>query len=118
MASNHTEVVETGGAVEKKSLGQGNYDVSYLEINALQNFKKYELYYPTSIETETRKFPVVILSNGTGVRASKYAAVLKHLASWGFIVIGTEEEYSWNGFSSEMSLTDCKWPAHVGQQPD
>ena len=70
------------------------------------------------IETETRKFPVVILSNGIGVRASKYAAILKHLASWGFIVIGTEEEYSWNGFSSETSLTDCKWPAHVGQQPD
>ncbi len=46
----------------------------------------------------------MIFSNGTGVRASKYASVLKHLASWGFIVIGTEEEYSWNGFSSEMSL--------------
>ena len=118
VVTNYTEVVETGGAVEKKYLGQGNYDVSSLEINALQNFKKYELYYPTSIETETRKFPVVILSNSTGVRASKYAAVLKHLASWGFIVIGTEEEYSWNGFSSETSLTDCKWPAHVGQQPD
>ena len=81
MASNYTEVVETGEAVEKKYLGQGNYDVFYLEINALQNFKKYELYYPTSIETETRKFPVVILSNSNGVRASKYAAVLKHLAS-------------------------------------
>lgn len=81
VASNHTEVVETGGAVEKKYLGQGNYDVSYLEINALQNLKKYELYYPTSIETETRKFPIVILSNSTCVRASKYAAVLKHLAS-------------------------------------
>ena len=39
MATNYTEVVETGGAVEKKYLGQGNYDVSYLEINALQNFK-------------------------------------------------------------------------------
>ncbi len=39
VASNYTEVVETGGAVEKKYLGQGNYDVSYLEINALQNFK-------------------------------------------------------------------------------
>ncbi|MFZ1758958.1 MAG: hypothetical protein WAX68_03205 [Streptococcus suis] len=60
----------------------------------------------------------MILSNSTGVRASKYAAVLKHLAFWGFIVIGTEEEYSWNRFSSETSLTDCKWSAYVGQQPD
>lgn len=102
--SNYTETVETGGEIEKKYLGKGNYDISYIEINALQNFKKYEIYYPTSIEEETNKFPVVIFSNGTGVKASKYSAVLEHLASWGFIVIGTEEEFSWNGFSSEMSL--------------
>ena len=30
--------------------------------------------------------------------------MFEHYASWGFIVIGTEEEYSWNGFSAEMSL--------------
>ncbi len=94
VASNYTEVVETGEIVEKKYIRKGTYDVSFLEIKALQNFKKYEIYYPTSIEKKTNKFPVVIFSNGTGVKASKYSAVFKHLASWGFVVIGTEEEYS------------------------
>ena len=56
------------------------------------------------MEKTSEKFPVVIFSNGTGVPASKYSAVLKRLASWGFIVMGTDEENSWNGFSSEMCL--------------
>jgi hypothetical protein len=30
--------------------------------------------------------------------------MFEHFASWGFIVIGNEEEYSWNGFASDMSL--------------
>lgn len=28
------------------------------------------------------------------------------------------EDSSFEAVFSEMSLTDCKWPAHVGQQPD
>ena len=70
----------------------------------MQNFKLYKIWYPTDIETSNKKYPVVIFSNGTGVKASKYSTLLEHLASWGFIVMGTEEEYSWNGFSSEMCL--------------
>ncbi len=70
----------------------------------MHDFKKYEIYYPSDIAAGTEKYPVVIFSNGTGIKASKYPAVLKHLASWGFIVMATEEENSWNGFSSEMCL--------------
>ena len=82
----------------------GKYPVSYLEANALQNFKKYEFYYPIEMESSDKKYPVVIFCNGTGVTGSKYSAVLEHLASWGFVVVATEEEYSWNGFSAEMCL--------------
>ena len=28
----------------------------------------------------------------------KYLSIPEHFASWGFIVIGTEEEYDWSGF--------------------
>lgn len=70
----------------------------------LENYKKYEIWYPKELESTNQKYPVVIFNNGTGVKASKYTSLLKHLASWGFIVIATEEEYSWNGFSSEMCL--------------
>lgn len=96
--------VDTVGNIESKYIQMGTHDVKNIRINAMQNFKAYEIWYPTDIETSNKKYPVVIFANGTGVKASKYTALLEHLASWGFIVMGTEEEYSWNGFSSEMCL--------------
>lgn len=104
VASDYTDQVKTGGGIEAKYLSMGTYDVSYLEKTALQDFKKYEIYYPTDIAKSTDKYPVVIFSNGTGIKASRYTPILKHLASWGFIVMATEEEYAWNGFSSEMCI--------------
>lgn len=96
---------KTGGTLEATYLNYGSYsDVAKKEIAAMQDFKKYILYYPKDMESTSEKFPVVIFSNGTGVPASKYRAVLERLASWGFIVMGTDEENSWNGFSSEMCL--------------
>ena len=32
--------------------------------------------------------------------------MFEHFASRSFIVIGNEEDYSWNGFASDMSLND------------
>ena len=99
----YTEKVQTGGEVEKTYLAMGKYGVTYVEIPVLSSFEKYEIYYPEELTTTDKKYPVVIFCNGTGVKASSYKPLLQHLASWGFIVIGTEEEYSWNGFSAEMS---------------
>ena len=91
------------GELEKKYQAMGSHEVSYIEKPVLENFKKYEIWYPSDI-ADLGKCPLVIFSNGTGIMASKYQAQFKHLASWGFVVIGTEEENSWNGFSSEMCL--------------
>ena len=100
----YTDSVVTGGKIEAEYLKNGTYDVEYLEVGAPQNFKKYEIWYPTELLNGSKKFPVIIVSNGTGVKASKAKAMFEHFASWGFIIVGTEEEYSWNGFSAEMSL--------------
>ena len=104
VADDYTNKTQTGGTVEAKYLNMGSHEVSYLEQAGMHDFKKYEIYYPSNIMDGTAKYPVVIYSNGTGIKGSKYPAVLKHLASWGFIVMATEEENSWNGFSSEMCL--------------
>lgn len=100
----YTATVRSGGEIEAKYLQTGSHEVSYMERGAMQDFKKYEIWYPSDITAGGQKYPVVIFSNGTGAIASKYTAVFEHLASWGFIAIGTEEENSWNGFSSEMCL--------------
>ena len=101
---NYTETVTTGGDIEAKYMKIGSHQVASLEKAGMHDFKKYEIFYPADIADGNGVYPVVIFSNGTGIKTSAYTAVLKHLASWGFIAIGTEEENSWNGFSSEMCL--------------
>jgi len=101
---NYTQTVKTGGDIEARYLKNGGYAVSYFEASVLENYAKYEIWYPEEMTESDRRYPVVVISNGTGVKASKAKAMFEHLASWGFIVIGNEEKYSWNGFASDMSL--------------
>lgn len=96
--------VETGGDIEARYLIHGSHDVRYREQKVMENYKKYEVYYPADLETGNGTHPVIVINNGTGVKGSKAKTMFEHFASWGFIVIGNEEEYSWNGFSAEMSL--------------
>lgn len=100
----YIEKVKTGGEIENRYLQMGSYNVSYMENATMQSFKKYEIWYPSEIRDSHNKYPAVVFVNGTGIKASQYKALFEHLASWGFICIGTEDEYSWNGFSAEMSI--------------
>lgn len=100
----YTETVKTGGVLEGKYISMGDHEVSYMESSAMMSFKKYEIFYPADISDINRKLPVVVFVNGTGAVGSKYQALQKHLASWGFITVATEEEHAWNGFSAEMSV--------------
>ena len=102
--TDYIKTVETGGEIEAKYMANGTYEVSCFEEPVLQGFGKYVLYYPTELESTDKTWPVVVVANGSGCKASKYPALFEHLASWGFIVIGTEEEYDWNGFASEMCV--------------
>lgn len=100
--SDYQKTTETGGEIEKKYLADGPYEVQRTEQPVLQDFKKYTLYYPSELETSSESWPVIVVCNGSGTPISKYPAVPEHYASWGFIVIGTEEEYAWDGFGAEM----------------
>lgn len=102
---NYENTVETGGTIENSYLQYGAFEVSYKEYPLLQNFKKFEIYYPSELESTDKRYPLVVICNGSGLPASKYPNLFKHLASWGFIVIGTEEKYAWNGFGAEMCIT-------------
>lgn len=99
----YTKQVATGGALEAKYLAMGSHEVNYFESASLNSFQKYAIYYPADI-AQSGPLPVVVFVNGTGVKGSKYPALQKHMASWGFITIATEEEYAWNGFSAEMCV--------------
>lgn len=102
--TDYQKTVEASGEIEAKYMANGNFEVSVYEEPVLQVFKKYVIYYPSELETSDKQYPVIVICNGSGTPISKYPAVPKHYASWGFIVIGTEEENSWNGFGAEMSI--------------
>lgn len=104
LTKNYGKNVETGGEIEEKYQKAGPYEVSYYEEDTLQGFEKYEIYYPSELESQAAEYPVVIFVNRNGLKASKYGALIEHMASWGFIAIGTEEEYDWNGFAAEMCV--------------
>ena len=46
-----------------------------------------------------KKYPLVIMVNGTGVEYFKYEATFKHLSSWGFIVAGNDDPSTCQGDS-------------------
>lgn len=94
--------VETGGSIEAAYLKTGAYEVSTFKERVLQGFGSYEVFYPADLENGSKAYPVVIFVNGSGTPVEKYNIILRHMASWGFIAIGTEEKYDWNGFASEM----------------
>lgn len=100
----YTKTVQTGGALETRYIAMGGHEVSYFESDAMMSFRKYEIHYPSDISGIDGPLPAVVFVNGTGVKGSKYPALQKHLASWGFVTIATEEEYAWNGFSAEMCV--------------
>lgn len=106
--TDYQQKAKTSGDIEKKYMENGPYAVSLREEKVLQGFEKYIIYYPTALETSHKPYPVIVLSNGSGTPLSKYPAVAKHYASWGFIVIGAQEQNDWNGFAAEMCVRHLK----------
>ena len=101
---NYQTTTELGAEIEKKYMANGKYEVVKKEEGVLLNFGKFLIFYPKELETTNKKYPVIVITNGSGTPLSKYTTVAEHYASWGFIVIGTDELNSWNAFGAEMSL--------------
>lgn len=104
LSKDYQRKITTGGDIEAAYAQYGAYEVSYFEQAVLENYKKYEIWYPSEMTQSSHTYPVIVINNGTGMHASRQKAAYNRLASWGFIVIANEEEYAWNGFAADMSL--------------
>lgn len=104
---NYVMEVTTGGEIEARYMATGEHETAYLETDYSENsdIKKIEIWYPAKLETSSKKYPVVLFVNGTGVSASRYKPVFEHLASWGFIAIGNEDPSTWEGKKADATLT-------------
>jgi S-formylglutathione hydrolase FrmB len=102
---NYWESVNTSGEMEKKYTALGSFEGSYIEYKSDNKLiAKREIWYPSEMEKDDKNYPLVIMANGTGVAASKYTEVFKHLASWGFIVVGDENPLTAHGDTLSNTL--------------
>lgn len=102
--TNYTEKVETGGVLEAKYIKQGSYGVECMTAPLSEEWGNLIVHYPKELSSSEKKYPVVLLMNGTGVPASKYPALFTHLASWGFVVLGNEDPSTCTGASADSTL--------------
>ena len=113
--TNYTKTVETGGVLEAKYLAMGPYEVKQEKAEAPEDWKEFMAYYPAELEDSEEQWPAVVFVNGTGVYASKYPALFRHLASWGFIVLGNEDPGTFSGDSADATLA---WLLEENEDPD
>lgn len=97
--------LDTTEILEAKYAPLGEYEVKTISFDDTNSESiKHEVWYPSELENETKQYPMVIIANGTGIKASNNKSFYNHLASWGFIVVGNEDENSKTGKSTSESL--------------
>ena len=106
VAQDYYEKTRTGGEIEAAYTAPGGYEISYAEYPSSDlMLERYEIWYPDALAADDgRTWPVVVMANGTGVPASRYIPIFRHLASWGFVVIGNEQQNAWSGAASSESV--------------
>ena len=93
------------GEIEKQYTPMGSYKVAKLEITSEdQQIGRFVIYYPEAVEDSEEKYPVVLWANGTGSKSKTYTPFLKHLSSWGFIVVSNDDENTRTGASLNAGI--------------
>ena len=57
-------------------------------------YNKFDIYYPTNLGANGFMHPILTWGNGTLGSARQVDFFLRHLASWGFVVIATEDQFT------------------------
>lgn len=82
------------GTIEQQFYANGTWAVTVQTgtycCDSLGN--KFDLYYPTNLGAGGFKHPIITWGNGTGGKAADCDYFLRHMASWGFVIIATEDQ--------------------------
>ncbi|MBQ7824460.1 MAG: hypothetical protein IJ338_09900 [Bacteroidaceae bacterium] len=102
---NYWKFANPKGVIEEKYASLGEYEVSSAQFDADNDlYKKISVWYPAELRNSKKTYPLVLMVNGTGAKASASSAGFRHLASWGFIVVGNEDENTRTGESTAATL--------------
>lgn len=83
----------TTGTIEEKHYAPGSWAVTVQTGGACCDSlgNKYDLYYPTNLGANGFRHPILKWGNGSFGKPSQVACLLDHMASWGFVVIASED---------------------------
>ncbi|MDD4193960.1 MAG: hypothetical protein PHW37_01670 [Acholeplasmataceae bacterium] len=94
---------KTEQVIDTKYAQMGELEVSSKEYSSDDEaIKKFIAYYPTKLDEN--KYPIVLWANGTGSTSDTYKAFFKHLASWGFVVVGNDDKNTRSGSSLNKTI--------------
>jgi pimeloyl-ACP methyl ester carboxylesterase len=82
-----TTTVVPGGNVEAHFAARGPWAVS--SVSASDAAGSYVVFHPTNLGASGFRHPIVTWGNGTGSAPGNYDFTLRHLASWGFVVVAS-----------------------------
>ena len=100
----YNQQIETGGMLEARYLAGGDFETKKFTVKAEEPIKKYTVYYPTELESTFQTYPMILVLNGTGGKATKYEAQFELYASWGFIVVGNQDKATGTGATAVETL--------------
>lgn len=96
--------IETGGEIESHYLQSGTFETAKVTAPAEKPIGKYTIYYPTELESSVQTYPMILVVNGTGGKATKYEPQFELYASWGFITVGTQDKGTGSGQTTIETL--------------
>ena len=97
--------VETTASLESKYLASGPETVKVVELPSDDKvIGKIVVAYPESLGTSDAKWPVVNIGNPSNTDADGMMELLRHLASWGYIVIDNMDKQTGSGASVSKTL--------------
>lgn len=105
LPDNYYEMIQTGGELEAKYVKQGSYSVESICVkNENESIKNIYIYYPAELKESGKKYPLVMIVNGSQTPAKTYLPYFERLASWGFIVVGNDDLQPGTGETASITL--------------
>ena len=103
-------------SIELKYYPQGSWAVTVTTGGACCDSlgNKFDLYYPTNLGANGFQHPILTWGNGSFASPIQYDFFLRHMASWGFVVIATEDQNTGPG---QTILDSANFLVHANSDP-
>ena len=115
ITAGYNQKITTGGSLEAKYLAGGGLETKKFTAGAEDPIKKYTVYYPSEMVSSDKTYPMILVMNGTGGKATKYEAQFDLYASWGFIAVGTQDKGTGTG---KTTVTTLHYMLDQNENPD